>query len=57
MSLSGVFGGVMLVDPSSSVADDDLRKLLSVPSPESCLRFRLKGIWVNGLPGGCHVLN
>lgn len=35
MSLSGVFGGVMLVDPSSSVAEEDLRMLLSVPSPES----------------------
>lgn len=52
MSLSGVFGGVILVDPSSSVADEDLLRLRSVPSsiPESCLLFKLKGNCVNGFP-------
>lgn len=52
MSLSGVFGGVIFVEPSSSVAEEDLLILLSVPSsiPESCLLFKLKGSCVNGLP-------
>lgn len=52
MSLSGVFGGVILVEPSSSVADEDLLILLSVPSsiPESCRLFKPKGSCVNGLP-------
>lgn len=57
MSLSGVFGGVIFVELSSSVADEDLLVLLSVPSPESCLRFRLSGSCVNGLPDGFNKLD